>query len=152
MTFCSQCGKELPSNAQGQCPSCGMVFDTTSQSKREVVIRTVPYKSPGTAALIAFVGAIFGLPGIGHMYVGHVGRGIGILLGGLALYILAWLTFVGSLIAGGFGGGANLFQAGWTMAFIIGLAYVALLIWQIFNARSLAKKHNERARITSADP
>ena len=36
----------------------------------------LPHKSPGTAALIAFIGGLIGLPGIGHMYVGKVGRGL----------------------------------------------------------------------------
>jgi len=52
------------------------------------VVEQLPYKSPGTTALIAFLGGLFALPGIGHMYVEKVRRGIIILIGGLVLYIV----------------------------------------------------------------
>ena len=42
----------------------------------------------GTSAVIAYIVGIIGLPGIGHTYFGRVGRGIGILLLGLFLYVL----------------------------------------------------------------
>ena len=57
------------------------------------VVQPLPYKSPGTVALIAFIGGIFALPGIGHIYVGKVGRGIGILILGLILYALLLLPY-----------------------------------------------------------
>lgn len=56
----------------------------TEQPKPSIV-EHLPYKSPGTAALIAFIGGLFALPGIGHIYVGKVGRGIGILILGLMM-------------------------------------------------------------------
>ena len=49
----------------------------------------LPYKSPGTTALIAFLGGIVGLAGRGHMYVGKVRSGTTILIGGILLFIIS---------------------------------------------------------------
>jgi len=96
----------------------------------------LPYKSPGTSALIAFIGGIFGLPGIGHIYFGKVGRGIGILLVGLVLYVLT-ISFI------------YVFPP---IALIFSIGYLILFIWQIFSARKLAKEFNELVRTTGKEP
>jgi len=96
----------------------------------------LPYKSPGTSALIAFIGGIFGLPGIGHICVGKVGRGIGILLVGLVLYVLT-ISFI------------YVFPP---IALIFSIGYLILFIWQIFSARKLAKEFNELVRTTGKEP
>lgn len=155
MKFCSECGKELPVNSKGTCPSCGAEFSTLSRAKSEIrVIQQIPHKSPGTAALIAFFGAIFGLPGIGHIYVGRVGRGIAILLSGFTLYIMSFIVFFGSVLGGALAGaraGLSFVQIGGSLAMVLVLAYLGLLIWQIFNARSCAKKHNDQAAMIARD-
>jgi ABC-type transport system involved in cytochrome c biogenesis permease subunit len=38
------------------------------------------------------------------------------------------------------------------LSFILGIAYFVLWIWQIFNARNLAKKFNESVRETGKEP
>jgi ABC-type transport system involved in cytochrome c biogenesis permease subunit len=38
------------------------------------------------------------------------------------------------------------------LSFILGIAYFVLWIWQIFNARNLAKKFNESIRKTGKEP
>lgn len=96
----------------------------------------LPYKSPGTSALIAFIGGIFDLLDIGHIYVGKVGRGIGILLLGLVLYVLI-IAFI------------FVFPA---IALIFSMGYLILFVWQIFSARKLAKKFNELVRTTENEP
>jgi TM2 domain-containing membrane protein YozV len=53
-----------------------------------------PYKSPGTAALLAFMGGIFALPGIGHIYVRKVGTGVVVLISGFTLYALAFAMII----------------------------------------------------------
>ena len=70
------------------------------------------------------------------MYVGKVGRGIGILVLGLVLYALTILfLFTFPLVA---------------LVFSIG--YLIMFIWQIFSARKLAKKFNELVRTTNKEP
>jgi TM2 domain-containing membrane protein YozV len=65
---------------------------------------------------------IFGIEGIGQIYVGQVGRGVGILIAGFAFWIIGVLT------------------APYGLVILIGL--FVLFIWQIFDARRLCKEYN----------
>ena len=159
--FCSNCGEKLDTNVDiEECPKCHSALHEHSRHKQSStsVVETLPYKSPGTAALIAFIGGIFALPGIGHIYVGKVGRGIGILILGLILYALSVATifsvgFLASLeqpnsapeyASAGIGAIA--------MMLVFSIAYIVLFIWQIFNSRKLAKKFNELVKSTGKEP
>jgi len=123
-------------------------------------INRIVYKSSGTAALLAFIGAIFGLPGIGHIYVGRIGRGLLILVGGFILYIMSWISVIGGFVGGVMGSigsrtpnaGLPFLQTGIGLGVFLWFAYIGLLIWQIFNARSLAKKLNEEVQLTGKEP
>lgn len=106
-----------------------------------------PYKSPGTAALIAIIGGIFGFPGIGHIYLGKIAKGLVILFSGLILFVVALLV----LFAGAFGGSAGI-AAGTTIAIGLFIAYAVIWFWQIFNAHTLAKKYNEHIRVNGKEP
>src|ERR1044071_7171472 len=92
--FCSNCGEKLDASMNtNECPKCHSVYSALHEHSKHIespsrIVEQLPYKSPGTAALIAFVGGIFALPGIGHIYVGKVGKGIGILILGIALYVV----------------------------------------------------------------
>jgi hypothetical protein len=78
------------------------------------------------------------------MYVGKIGRGIVILVSGIIIYILfAIMTF--SLSSQGS-------SAVIIMMIIFGIVYFAFWIWQIFNARKLAKEFNELVRATGKEP
>ena len=137
--FCSNCGGKLDTNVDiEECPKCHSALHEHSRHKQlaSPAIETLPYKSPGTSALIAFIGGIFGLPGIGHIYVGNVGRGIGILLLGLVLYVLT-IVFLFTFAP---------------MSLILSIGYLIMFIWQIFSARKLAKKFNELVRTTNKEP
>src|ERR1044071_4397442 len=98
--FCSNCGEKLDASMNtNECPKCHSVYSALHEHSNHSespprVVEQLPYKSPGTAALIAFIGGIFALPGIGHIYVGKVGKGIGILVGGLFLYIIMIASIV----------------------------------------------------------
>ncbi len=43
------------------------------------------FKSEGTTLVLSIVLVIFGIAGVGHMYIGQVGKGVGILIGGIIL-------------------------------------------------------------------
>ena len=94
--FCSNCGKTLDLNQENKkCSKCGFDLQQQTGAKdNRSIVDQLPYKSPGTAALIAFIGGIFGLQGIGHIYVGKVGRGIGILISGIIIFALLVITVV----------------------------------------------------------
>jgi TM2 domain-containing membrane protein YozV len=73
-----------------ECPGCHTALHDHAKHKLSSppVVEQLPYKSPGTTALIAFLDGLFALPGIDHMYVEKVTMGILILIGGLVLHIV----------------------------------------------------------------
>lgn len=160
--YCSNCGEKLDENLKiDECPKCHTALHEHYkhiESSPPRMVEQLPYKSPGTAALIAFIGGIFALPGIGHIYVGKVGRGIGILILGLILYTLSVATIfsVGFLASieqpNASSDNASAGIGVIAMMLVFSIAYIVLFIWQIFNARKLAKKFNELVRTTSKEP
>lgn len=86
--FCKNCGEKLDPNVEiRNCTECGTEI-------KAIVVKSLPYKSPGTAALLALIGGIFALPAIGHMYARKVGMGAGILIGGFILYSLSLTVII----------------------------------------------------------
>jgi len=91
------------------------------------------YKSEGAAILLAFFLGLIGLFGIGHIYVGRIGRGLVIFFVGLMLEVLAWFLILMCFVEGG----------PWiVLAIIVGLGDLAFWIWQIFDARAVCRQHN----------
>ena len=158
--FCSNCGETLENLNDEEikkCPKCKIDLIQIGRSTHNTpVVDQLPYKSPGTAALIAFIGGIFALLGLGHMYIGNVGRGIGILISGIIIYVLFIIIIIFSLsLQGLLFLGVDESPIGIEailIIFVLGIAYFVLWIWQIFNARKLAKKFNESVRITGKEP
>ena len=105
--FCSECGTVINIKAV-VCVKCG-VKQLTDESVKE------QKSSLTTATILAALGLI-GFMGIGHMYVGRVSTGIGMLIG-------AWIL--------------------WSLGFIyppFWLIGIALEIWTIYHVRSIVKK------------
>ena len=154
--FCSNCGETLNLNEEiKKCSKCGIDLQQQqigSTTQIRPIVDQLPYKSLGTAALIAFIGGIFALLGLGHIFVGKIGKGFGILVSGIIMYVLFVIMAVslpGMLLlglvessSGDAGSGGMIF----IIMFILGIAYLVFWIWQIFNARKLAKKFNELVR------
>jgi len=89
------------------------------------------------------------------MYVGKVGRGIGILILGLILYAITFIMTMGALASLGqtnpdSTGSAAIGAIGVLLVLIV--VYIVFFIWQIFNARKLARKFNETVRTTGKEP
>ena len=155
--YCSNCGEKLDENLEvKECPKCHSALHEHSSHVESTsrVVEQLPYKSPGTAALIAFIGGIFALPGIGHIYVGKVGKGIGILISGIILVTLSAVSTysVISFVQVTSADSTSRFLDAVVVSAIFGIAYLVLFIWQIFNARKLAKKFNETVKRTGKEP
>jgi hypothetical protein len=149
--FCSNCGEKLDLNTEiKKCSKCGN--DVHMIQSNTKVVEQLPYKSPGTAALIAFIGGIFGLVGIGHIYVGKVHVGIILLISSLVIYALLALNIFFSGFSMGLTESNNVNPAPFMMIIIGAIGYLGLWIWQIFDARNLAKKFNESVRSTGKEP
>lgn len=146
MVFCKHCGKEVMDADTKFCPKCGKP-PADQPTTPTVAVGYNPYKNPGTAALIAIIGGIFGFPGIGHIYVGRIARGILILISGIILFVLGLIAIFAGAALGPAG-----FAAGAVFGFIFIIIYVVIWIWQIFDARSLAKQFNEQVKATGKEP
>ena len=152
--FCSNCGESLDQESK-KCSKCGIDFQQ-QQIEHPIsntsIVDQLPYKSPGTAALIAFIGGIFALLGLGHIFIGKIGKGFGILVSGIIIYVLFVIMAISlpvMLLLGlveSFTGYAGSGRIIFIIMFILGIAYLVLWIWQIFNAKKLAKKFNELVR------
>src|SRR5687767_10618914 len=145
--FCSNCGESLDQESK-KCSKCGIDFQQQQVEhpiSNTSIVDQLPYKSPGTAALIAFIGGIFALLGLGHIFIGKIGKGFGILVSGIIIYVLFVIMAISlpvMLLLGlvesstGYAGSGGII---FIIMVILGIAYLVLWIWQIFNARKLAK-------------
>ena len=119
--FCSVCGTKSSSGFQDDIPQ------NQYQNRRYNSNLQVPLKNPGMAALLATLIGLLGFSGIGHIYIGKVGKGVAILLVVLILEIIWYMDFF-------FGGGFYVL--------ILAIPITILWIWQIFDAHHLAKEYN----------
>ncbi len=103
----------------------------------------VEHKSPGVAAVLALVLGVFGLMGIGHIYVGRLGRGISLLIVGIILGGITWGSFFLGIVTLGLG---------FVAAAFFGLILLILWIWQTYNAYTLAKEFNRAVQETGKAP
>lgn len=121
--FCPECGEELEGSPRF-CPSCGAELRGGGGGRvggAGVVQVTVGTKSPGLAAVLSFL-----ISGLGQIYVGRIGRGIAILLGGI---VIAAISF-----------------------FLLFIPMIIYWIWNIYDAYKLAKQYNEVVLSTGKPP
>jgi len=118
--YCSNCGAVIDINAE-ICPKCGVRVEPVPESNNQNQNNTNTYtntnigteqKNPGLAAVLSFF-----IIGVGQIYNGQIGKGIGMLIGGYLCFILSFLIIPA----------------------IIGLI---IYIWGIYDAYDTAKKIN----------
>ncbi|VFJ12785.1 zinc-ribbon domain-containing protein [Candidatus Nitrosocosmicus franklandus] len=114
MVFCRNCGETLPSENSSFCPTCGK-----PQNNASAVTLAGQTKSTGAAVVIALIAGILGFNGIGHMYIGKIGRGI-------ILLVIGWIILV------------------LTFVFLpFGIIYIIFWLWQVYDVNQKAKYYNE---------
>ena len=114
--FCSSCGAALIGKST-TCMKCGY---TKTKYNPMLPPQGALYKNEGTGLILSIVLGLFCLNGIGQIYAGKVGRGIGIMIGSWVLIVVGVLTMGIGLIA-----------------------YLAIFIWQIFDTKNLCRQYNE---------
>jgi len=141
--FCSHCERDLPTFRF--CPVCGNPPGPQPNVTPQYTPQQAPpnqpqgqppqnnyynnnyYQNPpvlGTKSEALAIILSLLLAGVGQMYMGKVGRGIGILLG--------------VIILGAIGGATIVIGIG----FIIIIIVIIMFIWQIIDAYNLCKKYN----------
>ena len=131
--FCSKCGEPRETQSKSFCETCGQkLFGNTpcpncknlhSQPVRNQ--RSPEWKSEGVTLVLSIVLGLLGLQGIGHIYVGRVGKGIGILIVSLILFAVGLASI----------------SVGIGVIFLI--IYIIMFFWQIFNSRTLCREYND---------
>jgi TM2 domain-containing membrane protein YozV len=123
--FCSKCGSEAEDNVKF-CPKCGSSVSNSGESKPETkdnnseFKRRPEWKSEGTTLVLTIVLGLFGFGGVGHLYLGQLGKGIGILIVGIILLVIAIFSYgIGLIIL------------------------IPFAIWVIFDARKQCKYYND---------
>ncbi len=158
--FCSNCGEKLNRNAEVRnCPKCDADLKTDSTSQPSSSVERLHYKNPGTTALLAFIGGLLALPGIGHIYVGKVGTGVGILVGGFILYALTFTIIISVTSTRAYeaqysptGNASPLPIDMMAAILVLVIGYTVLFICQLISATRLANKFNRLAKITGTNP
>ena len=112
--FCSSCGAALIGKST-TCMKCGY-----AKTKYNPMAAGAQYKNEGTGLILSIILGLFTICGIGQIYAGKVGKGIGILILGWVLIVVGVLTMGIGLIA-----------------------YLAIFIWQIFDTKKLCREYNE---------
>jgi hypothetical protein len=96
----------------------------------------VNHKSEGVSILLAVLLGLFGLFGIGHLYVGRLARGLWLLFGGLVFTSTYWIPLDLMMPR---------FERATTLSLIIHAGACVLWIWTIFDARKVCREHNRQA-------
>ena len=122
-SFCGGCGSQLASKLS-PCSKCGHVKTTFAPppnygAHSPGIPSNVSNKDSGIALILSVVLGIFSICGVGQIYVGRVGRGIGIL-------ILGWVLLVIGVATMGIGL----------------LLYLGFFIWQVYDTNNLCKQYN----------
>ena len=112
--FCSSCGAALIGKST-TCMKCGY-----AKTKYNPMAAGAQYKNEGTGLILSIILGLFTICGIGQIYAGKVGKGIGIL-------ILGWVLIIVGFATGG----------------ILLIAYLGVFIWQIFDTKKLCREYNE---------
>ena len=123
--FCSSCGAALIGKST-TCMKCGY---TKTKYNPMTPPQGALYKNEGTGLILSIVLGLFCLNGIGQIYAGKVGRGIGIMIGSWVLIVVGVLTMGIGLIA-----------------------YLAIFIWQIFDTKKLCREYNEFFSLNGRPP
>ena len=119
---CGQCGAALASK-YAPCPKCGYV---KTRYNPTVPPQGALYKSSGTTNLLSILLSLLLLTnGTGHLYLGQIGKGIGLMIGGWVLW----------------GAGIATLMFGVGIAFIIGGFIV--MIYSMVDANKQCKIYNE---------
>lgn len=124
MRVCPGCQRLIPTDLS-YCQACGF-----GPMKARPTIHKEKY--PSTAALLAILPALLGFFGIGHFYVERLGTGFLFLFAGFAL-VGAGIYCIMEYLSGKDVG---------LWLIVIGIAYIGLLVWQVFDAHAQAVEYN----------
>lgn len=162
LAFCPNCGKDLSQGVSPEdisCPQCAHPLKPVKAqpvvAEKEPVRRAGVdvYKSPGTAAVLGVIIGGIGFMGMGQVYVGQLGRGLGILVvGWLLTAVEVVLIFQIFLATASFGSDSITAYIALLLAIGVGGIDLIFWIWQAYDAHGLAKKFNTAVELNGRAP
>lgn len=135
MVFCRHCGKDIPDEETSYCPSCGKPQNDVPGVPG--VVSPTQTKSPGTTLAIALIAGAFGFNGIGHLYIGKIKKGLGLMVAGWILIALPALILPLVMISS---------EQPFLLFLFLPISiviFVALWTWQAYDAYKQTKYYNE---------
>lgn len=133
--YCPNCGQELTETARF-CDRCGLRVGIHEEpghagpDEYDMAAILVNKKSEGLAILLSFI-----ITGLGQMYVGRIGRGIGLLVAQIVMSMLVMAIITPLLHS----------SPGVMLVFVLILMLAVLILWifGMYDAYRLAKEHNQ---------
>jgi TM2 domain-containing membrane protein YozV len=118
-----------------------------------MVQAVISFKNGGVAFILAFFLGLFFFNGVGHMYIGKVRRGVGIMILGWIIYSMLFIFLVSSFVPvfiqnynsnnnDLFSSGSDFSQSFFSIS-LFGAIYFVYLIIQAADANRMAKKFNK---------
>ena len=99
--------------------------DEDTARHRRSMERPMGWKSESTTLLLAILPGLICIFGVGHLYLGVIGKGVVILIAGFVLLIVGIAT------------------AAFGIGIVILILAIPLFIWQIIDSRKLCRKYND---------
>lgn len=130
LSFCRNCGARYTEGAQ-LCPNCGTALDSAISPSVALQLK----KASVSVLLAGLIGVVF--MGVGHIYLGRMGRGIVILFSGILTGILFYAAMV---------------TAFFSIGILFGIVRLSLWIWQIHDAHKLTRRYNDALESTGIPP
>ncbi|MDR3282960.1 MAG: zinc ribbon domain-containing protein [Candidatus Methanoplasma sp.] len=143
--YCSKCGKVIQDGV-AFCSACGSSASGGNYQAPPYWSQAqyqMPLKNTGLTVILAFL-----FTGLGHLYIGRIKRGVGIIIGGVLLPLASLFAFLPLLALNdesGLGGFIIIVIA----VLVLDFAY---WLWNIFDAHKLANEYNEALRRTGNPP
>jgi TM2 domain-containing membrane protein YozV len=148
--FCPSCGAPTggqPNNGQSGGPQYNGGPTYNSQyTYQQPMYAAAPQKSTGIAIVLAFL-----VPGLGHLYIGKITRGIAIMAIGIVFGLLSSIIVFAYMESNYYYYYDDL--AG-LLAFIIVLSVVDFIIWiwNLYDVNKLTNEYNAQVRNTGNPP
>jgi len=167
MTFCIKCGKELQDGA-AFCHACGCPVNAQDQNQNQYQNQWndnrnyyAPHyreKDTGITIILGVLLGLFGIMGVGQIYVGKAKRGALIMIAGFFLafasYLLLFLYLTSDLFWSydSYNNYVLNFRAVLAFAAVISFIHLIFFIWQAYDSYKLAKKYNQELYSTGKPP
>lgn len=148
MRYCPKCGEQIRQQARF-CDQCGYSLSGPSTARkvrvdyqatrpRQIPTPEVSDTNPWIPAILALGPGLFGIMGLGHIYVKSRSKGLVLLVVGAVLGSVTWVLIVGlfflSPLDMGPDGGGLIAAVG-----MLSIVFFPLWLWQAYDAYSIAK-------------